>query len=257
MQNYTKNNIGILALNFVFSFSLVCALFLSINLTAYKRNLSEKIFIAAFAENTKAADKAALKIRKIKGVRSVQAENPEETRAKFYRNIKKKELLPELRKMSVPVVIRIYAEKADFDLFKKIAAKTAQIREVKHSDDGGDSVKNIFIFSEKIKKLSRLINIMLLFICLLSGIFVRLGLKKIDERFLFLTERNLDKKEIRRRHLSPLVLIPLISAALAVLLFVLIWQTAGNGAFLFPGSAQILLVFLLSYIPVLSLLLVK
>ena len=257
MENYTKNNFGILILNFIFSFSIVCAFFLDVNLTAYRKNLEEKIFISAFAENTKDSDTAARQIRKIKGVRNVQVEAPEETMAKLHSVLKKKELLAELPEMSIPVVIRVHPEKADFGLFKEIAAQIAQIREVKHSDDGGNSVKNIFIFSGKIKKLNRLISIMLLFICLTSGIFVRFGLKKIDERSLFLTERNLGKKEIYQRHISTLVLIPLISAALAILLFVLLWQTAGNGEFLFPEPVQIFFVYLFSNIPVLSLLMVK
>ena len=257
MKNYTKNNIGIFILNFIFSFSIVCAFFLDVNLTAYKKNLAEKIFIVAFSENIKTADKAARKIRKIEGVRNVQVETPKETMAKLYQGIKRKELLPELRKMSVPVVIRVHPGKADFRLFKKIAAEIVRIREVNHLDDGGNNVKNIFIFSAKIKKINRLINIMLLFICLTSGIFTRIGLKSIDERFLFLTERNLGKKEIYRRHCLTLILIPLISAGLAVLLFVLLWQTAGGGEFLFPKPVQILFVFILSNIPALSLTLAK
>ncbi len=257
MENYTKNNTGILVLNFIFSFSIVCAFFLDVNLTAYRKNLAEKIFIVAFAENTKDSEAAALQIRKIKGVRDVQAEAPEETMAKLGNDLKKKELLTELPARTVPVVIRVHPEKADFGLFKKIADEIAQIREVKHSDDGGNSVKNIFIFSGKIEKLNRLISIMLLFICLSSGVLVRFGLKKFDERFLFLTERNLGNKEIYRRHLSMLVMLPLISAALAILLFVLLWQTAGNGEFLFPAPVQIFFVYLLSNIPVLSLLMAK
>jgi len=257
MENYTKNNLWIFILNFTFSFSIAGTLLFHTNVAVYKKVLAEKIFIIAFAENAKTADKASLQIRKIKGVRKVRVEPPEKTTAKLYQDIKKKEFLAELPKISIPVVIKIYLKETDFSLFKRVTGEISRIREIKQVDGGGQSVRSIFIFIEKLKKISRLIIALLLFICAASGILVRTGLKTIDERFLFLTERNLDKTQILLHHIPSLVLPPLVSAMLTVLLLVLLWQGAAGSGLLFLGPVQILIVFILSNIPALSLIIKK
>lgn len=257
MENYLKNKFKLIAAHSLFL--VIAGSFIIFRTASYKylTEIQSNIFITAYSDSSEDLEKLYSTIKKLPGVKNVDLMTDDEVIGKVAGSLARKDILNLMPDIKVPAVYKIYLKEPEFGKMKKIAAQLTKLTGIKYVDEGGKPVKILFMFISKFKTVMHLIALLLIINIIISGFAARGTVAEISERFTFLRERCFPIKKIWLVCATEIILVPLISFILAILFLLAIWQSYGEGLIDFLARGELLILFILSFIPGLSKLLKK
>ncbi|MDO9513087.1 MAG: hypothetical protein Q7J59_00560, partial [Elusimicrobiota bacterium] len=118
-----------------------------------------------------------------------------------------------------------------------------------YSDTGGNAVKKLFVFASVFNKAVCFITALLILSALASAAAAFVSMEYLSEKFRFLAERNVPRRDIVLKYAAEITLIPLSSLIISILILLAFYQTTGGNTMVFLASPQTVLLLLLSSLP--------
>ncbi|MEA2082347.1 MAG: hypothetical protein U9O97_06370 [Elusimicrobiota bacterium] len=251
MGNSAKNKIKALIAHTLF---LTCAGSLVMFRTSsgrYFERLKNSIFITAYTECHGEEDLAALqnKIETVAGVKKVVTVTEKEIFAALKGALTRKDILSAIQNVRIPVMYKIYPRTLDYKKFGKIAADINAFNKIKYSDTGGKAVKKLFLFASDFKTAVAFITVLLLLSALTAAAAAAASMKYLSEKFRFLSERNISRKDMLLNHAAETVIIPLSALIVSILIMLAVYQARRGDIIFFLTPPQVLLLAVFSAFP--------
>ncbi len=217
----------------------------------YFEKLKNSVFITAYTECRSEADLAAVKnrIAAISGVKHIVILTENEVFAALEGALAKKDILLSIKDIEIPSILKIYPGTLNYERFGKIAEQINALAEIKSSDTGGNAVKKLFVFASDFKKAVRFITALLILSALASAAAAFVSMKYLSEKFQFLAERNVPRRDIVFKYAAEITLIPLSSLIISILILLAFYQTTGGNTMVFFTYPRTLLLLLLASLP--------